>query len=159
VTGQLNEGKNVVGVILGNGWAGSPKAILQLNIDYDDGTREEVVTDWGKGWDVARGPIVYNSIYDGEDYDAREEKDGWDTAAYDMASVWQRPGGWILATIVEDPGGSSSRRSCNRFGRRSRSSQSLTISFRTVAESMTWVSTLPELLESRLKGKQDQKLV
>jgi alpha-L-rhamnosidase len=105
VTERLGKGDNVVGIILGNGWAGSPKAILQLNIDYADGTREEIVTDWGKGWDVARGPIIYNSIYDGEDYDAREEKDGWDTPTYNMDAVWQRPGGWILATIVEDPGG------------------------------------------------------
>ena len=105
VTEDLNEGKNVIGVILGNGWSGSPKALLQLNIDFEDGSREEIVTDWGKGWDVARGPIIYNSIYDGEDYDARMEKPGWDTPAYDMNPVWQRPGGWILATIVEDPGG------------------------------------------------------
>ena len=105
VTEQLNEGRNVVGIILGNGWAGSPKAILQLNIDFEDGSREEIVTDWGKGWDVARGPITQNSIYDGEDYDAREEKEGWDTVDYDLEKVWQRPWGWILATIVEDPGG------------------------------------------------------
>lgn len=105
VTTQLIPGKNVVGIILGNGWAGAPKALLQLNIDYEDGTREEITTDFGKGWDVAKGPILYNSIYDGEDYDAREEKDGWDTPAYDIESVWQRPGGWILATVVEDPGG------------------------------------------------------
>ena len=105
VTEDLDEGKNVIGIILGNGWSGSPKALLQLNIDYQDGSREEIVTDWGKGWDVARGPIVYNSIYDGEDYDARMEKPGWDTPAYDMDPVWQRPGGWILATIVENPGG------------------------------------------------------
>ncbi|MHB8061089.1 MAG: family 78 glycoside hydrolase catalytic domain [Ruminiclostridium sp.] len=105
VTDQLKEGMNVVGAILGNGWHGSPRMLLQLNIEYADGSKVEVYTAWGIGWYVASSPIIYNSIYDGEDYDARIEKDGWDTAQYDFESVAQKPGGWILATVVEDPGG------------------------------------------------------
>lgn len=56
---------------------------------------------------MARGPITYNALYDGEDYDARMEKDGWDTPEYEPTAVLehQRPGGWIMASIVEDPGG------------------------------------------------------
>ena len=105
VTEHLREGSNVVGAILGNGWYGSPRLLLQLNFEYADGGTGEIHTDWGDGWYVAESPIVYNSLYDGEDYDARREKDGWDSPEYDFASVHQRPGGWILATIVENPGG------------------------------------------------------
>lgn len=107
VTALLKTGLNVVGIVLGTGWAGQPKAILQLNIEYADGTIQRVVTDWGIGWYVSKGPILYNSIYDGEDYDARLEKDGWDTPEYQTTYLreMQRPNGWNLATIVEAPGG------------------------------------------------------
>ena len=70
VTEALNEDANTIGFVLGTGWAGLPKVLLQLNIEYEDGTVQEEYTDWGIGWCVARGPITYNSIYDGEDYDA-----------------------------------------------------------------------------------------
>ena len=103
----LKDGLNVIGVVLGTGWAGSPKFILQMNIRYSDGTQQEIFTDWGIGWNVARGPILANSIYDGEIYDARKEKKGWDTPEYQSVARMenQRPGGWILATMVEHPGG------------------------------------------------------
>jgi alpha-L-rhamnosidase len=107
VTDKIRDGLNTVGIILGTGWSGTPKALFQLNIEFSDGTTQEEYTDWGIGWCVARGPIVYNSIYDGEDYDARLEKDGWDTPEYQprFELEHQRPGGWILATITEPPGG------------------------------------------------------
>lgn len=107
VTESLLPEDNVIGLILGTGWAGQPKVLVQLNIEYEDGSRQEEYTDWGIGWCVAKGPILYNSIYDGEDYDARLEKEGWDTPAYEpqFLKEHQRPGGWILATVVEDPGG------------------------------------------------------
>jgi alpha-L-rhamnosidase len=107
VTSQIREGLNTVGIILGTGWSGTPKALFQLNIEFSDGTTQQEFTDWGIGWCVARGPIIYNSIYDGEDYDARLEKDGWDTPEYQpcFELEHQRPGGWILATITEPPGG------------------------------------------------------
>lgn len=107
VTDRLHTGLNTIGIILGTGWSGTPKALLQLNIELEDGSVKEVFTDWGIGWCVAKGPIVYNSIYDGEDYDARLEKDGWCTPEYEHQAQLehQRTGGWILATIIEPPGG------------------------------------------------------
>lgn len=107
VTDRLKIGLNTVGIILGTGWAGTPRALLQLNIEFADGTMQEVYTDWGIGWCIAKGPIVYNSIYDGEDYDARLEKDGWDTPEYENTFLLehQRPEGWSLATVIEPPGG------------------------------------------------------
>ncbi|MFT3985139.1 MAG: family 78 glycoside hydrolase catalytic domain [Lachnospiraceae bacterium] len=107
VTEDIKTEGNVIGLILGTGWAGLPKVLVQLNIEYEDGSRQEEFTDWGIGWCVAKGPITYNSIYDGEDYDARLEKEGWDTPEYEprFLKEHQRPNGWILATVVEDPGG------------------------------------------------------
>jgi alpha-L-rhamnosidase len=107
VTKDIRSGVNAAGLVLGTGWAGHPKALFQLNIEFEDGTVQEECTDWGTGWLVARGPITYNSIYDGEDYDARLEKDGWDTPEYTLADTieHQRPSGWIHCTIAEPPGG------------------------------------------------------
>jgi alpha-L-rhamnosidase len=107
VTDYLVEGLNVTGIILGTGWAGFPRALLQLNVEFTDGSKKEIYTDWGTGWMVARGPITCNSIYDGEDYDARLERDGWDSPEHDAReqAQYQRPDGWILGTVVEGPGG------------------------------------------------------
>lgn len=107
VTAMFNGGRNVVGIILGNGWYGVPKALLQMNIEFEDGTWEEISTkwDWGEGWYVARGPIVKNSIFDGEVYDARLERTGWDTSAYDFQKYNHKNNGWITATYTESPGG------------------------------------------------------
>ena len=104
---SLRQGVNVIGIHLGTGWPGTPKALFQLYIRLEDGSEMEVFTDWGIDWMVAAGPITYNSIYDGEDYDARLEKRGWDTPEY-QPTYWeeyQRRDGWTLATAVEEPGG------------------------------------------------------
>lgn len=107
ITSILKNGGNALGVILGTGFAGHPRILLQINIDYQDGSRQEVFTEYGTSWCVARGPITYNALFDGEDYDARLEKKGWDTPEYEPIAIkeHQRPGGWIMATAVEDPGG------------------------------------------------------
>lgn len=76
----LDKGLNIIGVILGNGWHGIPQLIFQMNIEFIDGTNASIVSDWR--WRVASGPITKNSIYDGEVYDARLEKPGWDCAGY-----------------------------------------------------------------------------
>jgi alpha-L-rhamnosidase len=86
--------------MLGNGWynplpfrmwgrinlrehltIGQPRATLQLNIEYSDGTMESIVTD--ESWKVDDGPIIRNSIYLGEVYDARKEQAGWDKPGFD----------------------------------------------------------------------------
>ncbi|MFD2331724.1 family 78 glycoside hydrolase catalytic domain [Cohnella sp. GCM10020058] len=107
VTDRLHAGEHVVGLVLGNGWYGAPKARIQLNIELEDGSREEITTawNWDKGWHIAQGPIVSNSIYGGETYDARLEKEGWDTADYDMARYNHRANGWITASATDGPGG------------------------------------------------------
>lgn len=107
ITGDLRRGDNVLGFVLGTGFGGLPKILLQVNILYADGTKEEIFSTYGESWCVSRGPILYNALYDGEVYDARRERLFWDTPEYEdrFTEEYQRPGGWIMATVVEDPGG------------------------------------------------------
>jgi alpha-L-rhamnosidase len=86
VTADLREGANALGIIVGHGWFGSPVLRLQLEVTYADGSREVVCTrgghsDAGRLWFVSGGPLLADSIYDGETYDARLEQDGWDGPA------------------------------------------------------------------------------
>ncbi len=121
VTSQLREGKNAVGAVLGNGrffaprsgdkhpvrfrGYGYPRLLLQLEIEYADGTRDRVVSDGT--WKVtADGPIRANNEYDGEEYDARKEMPGWDEPRFNDAR-WQKvdlmesPGGRLQAQMLE----------------------------------------------------------
>ncbi|MFC1763746.1 family 78 glycoside hydrolase catalytic domain [Planctomycetota bacterium] len=105
-----HNGSNVIGVMLGNGWFnapkkywgwkmkwyGSPRAIAQIHIIYQDGSTETIISD--QSWKTTSGPIIENSIYDGETYDARKELPGWCTSQFDD-SQWQH------AHLVEAPGG------------------------------------------------------
>jgi alpha-L-rhamnosidase len=95
-TGLLEQGPNAVGVILGHGWYSGylgwesverghygkhPRALMQLEIDYTDGTRDVVATN--EAWRARYGPILGSDLYMGCRYDARQELPGWDTAAFD----------------------------------------------------------------------------
>lgn len=105
VTDMIKRGENAVGVMLGNGWynplplrmwgkfnlrehltTGRPRVILNLNIEYEDGSVEYVVTD--ESWKTADGPVLKNSVYLGEVYDARKEIQGWDQPGFDDQK-WQ----------------------------------------------------------------------
>lgn len=96
VTNLLQEGQNGVGAMLGEGWwrsglgweenwafYGKKLAFLcQIHIRYADGSEEWVVTDGS--WKCSNeGPVRTNEIYYGEDYDARREMPGWNTASFD----------------------------------------------------------------------------
>lgn len=100
VTSVLRAGRNAIGVILGTGWFNchtravwnfhqapwrmSPRLLLQLHLEYADGKSETLVTD--ESWKIGPGPIVFDSIYGGESYDARLEQPGWDTPSFRDAS-------------------------------------------------------------------------
>ncbi|NJN26439.1 MAG: family 78 glycoside hydrolase catalytic domain [Cyclobacteriaceae bacterium] len=102
VTDQLRKGTNAIGVLLGNGWYNHqstavwffdqapwrdrPKFCLDIRLDYEDGTSETISTD--ESWKTALSPVVSNSIYTGEQYDARLEQPGWDTPGFDDQN-WQ----------------------------------------------------------------------
>jgi alpha-L-rhamnosidase len=101
VTDYIAPGANAIGAWLGDGWyrgrlgwRGGFRNIFgydlsflgQLELAYADGSREVVATD--TAWKAAQSPILRTGIYDGEDYDAREEQPGWSTAGFDD-SGWQ----------------------------------------------------------------------
>ncbi|QCR23589.1 alpha-rhamnosidase [Pontibacter sp. SGAir0037] len=102
VTPQLQAGENAIGVLLGNGWynhqstavwnfdkanwRNRPAFCLDLRITYEDGTTETISS--GKDWKTSLSPIIFNSIYTAEHYDARLEQPGWNTANFDD-SKWR----------------------------------------------------------------------
>src|SRR5258706_2768693 len=95
VTSLLRSGANAIAVTLGDGWYrghlgfegkrnnyGTRLGVLaQLVVRYSDGHTQVIGTD-GQ-WKSSTGPILMSDIYDGETYDARLEKPGWSSAAYD----------------------------------------------------------------------------
>jgi len=111
ITSQLNAGKNAIGLMLGNGRYhapregsplesrsfGDPKAIVQVNLEYADGSTGRVVS--GDTWKLTtNGPIRANNEYDGEEYDARMEMDGWSRPGF-------RDSDWQAARLVSAPAG------------------------------------------------------
>jgi len=96
VTPFLREGANAVAVTLGQGWYKSRALLLQLNIELEDGTVQSVVSD--TSWKAADGPIVADSVYDGESYDARRETPGWDRPDFGDE-------GWTAVEAVKGPAG------------------------------------------------------
>ncbi|MGN7990348.1 family 78 glycoside hydrolase catalytic domain [Pedobacter sp. 22226] len=112
VTSYIQNGKNAVGTILGNGrffamrqnekpykikTFGFPKMLMNINIVYTDGTTANIDTDdsW-KG--TADGPIRANNEYDGEEYDATKEATGWNKIGFDDSK-------WAKAEFVQEPTG------------------------------------------------------
>ncbi|HXH49920.1 MAG TPA: family 78 glycoside hydrolase catalytic domain, partial [Terriglobia bacterium] len=91
VTSVLKDGANAIGVMLGGGWATqeaggpayykAPALLFQLNIELADGKTVSVSSD--TSWKTSAGPVVSDSVYDGEVYDARQEKPGWDGPGFD----------------------------------------------------------------------------
>ncbi|MES2920140.1 MAG: family 78 glycoside hydrolase catalytic domain [Verrucomicrobiota bacterium] len=112
VTSQLREGANAAGLALGNGMFhvvrppgrfakivgsfGQQRAILQLRLEYADGSVETLGTDGT--WKTHSGPITFSSIYGGEDFDARLEKLGWKESGFDDAQ-------WTPAVVSDDKSG------------------------------------------------------
>ncbi|MDZ7608311.1 MAG: family 78 glycoside hydrolase catalytic domain [Cyclobacteriaceae bacterium] len=96
ITEKLNNGENAIGVMLGNGfynpakfWCegyGTPRFLGQVHIMYSDGSEEIIASD--ETWKIAKSPILRDMVYYGEVYDAREEKQGWNTAGFDDSS-WE----------------------------------------------------------------------
>jgi hypothetical protein len=103
VTTMLHK-KNELQVLLGNGFYneqgkryakmkisfGPPTLLFRMRIEYKNGKTEDVVSD--ASWQWALSPITFNSIYGGEDYDARLETS-------------DRRGEWKPAVIQEAPRG------------------------------------------------------
>ncbi|KJJ71425.1 MULTISPECIES: alpha-L-rhamnosidase [Clostridia] len=101
VTGLVHTGKNGMGVILGNGWHNDRKSeygigwgdypfSLKLML-YAESGKKQWINSKPEHWMYAvDGPIVSNSIYHGETYDARREIKGWDKAGFTMGDDWKK---------------------------------------------------------------------
>jgi len=61
---------------------------MDLHITYEDGSKEIIVTD--RSWRTSFGPVIFNSIYTAEHYDARLEQPGWNTVGFDDSRWSQR---------------------------------------------------------------------
>lgn len=120
VTSKVGRGSNVLTVMLGNGMYnvqqtalpgvppkgrrytkfarsfGAPKMIAELDVQYPNGSHETIATD--SKWKANRGPVMFDSTYGGEDYDARREQTGWNLPGFDDS-------GWTAADVVDGPGG------------------------------------------------------
>jgi alpha-L-rhamnosidase len=106
VTSLLQKGSNVLAVILGNGRFvplrqhledttnncvnyGFPKLLLQLEIEYANGEKKQVISD--DDWMISGdGPITANNEYDGEEYDATREFKGWMRPGFRADARWTK---------------------------------------------------------------------
>ena len=111
----LNKSQNTIGVILGNGryfsmrmegipgaesldvtpiqHYGYPKLLLQLDIEYANGSKKSIVSD--TSWKLTtKGPIIANNEFDGEEYDANLEMPDWNKNGFNEQD-------WINAKKVE----------------------------------------------------------
>ncbi len=105
---ELVENENALGAIVGDGWYrgfiawsgnrnhyGENIALLvQLNIEYTDGSKETIVSD--ESWKASHGPIRESDIYNGELYDANYEVSGWSKSDFDDAA-------WKAAKLIDNP--------------------------------------------------------
>ena len=99
VKDHLENGENVIGGILGNGfynpskfWAGgygTPRFLAQLHLTYEDGSEEIIKSD--QSWKAAKSAILMDMVYYGEHYDARLEQPGWSSPGFDD-SHWKPVG-------------------------------------------------------------------
>ncbi len=114
VTDLLQKGTNAAGAMLGNAawnmrktegrWSwggggsslGSPCFLMQLMVTYKDGSQATYITD--ESWKTSEGPITFNNLYGGEDYDARKEIAGWAENNFDDSQ-------WTKVAIASTPTG------------------------------------------------------
>ncbi len=114
VTSLIKSDKNTIGVVLGNGrffsmrmandkrfgipvirHFGFPKLLMQLEVEYKNGKKTTIVSD--SQWKLTtHGPIISNSEYDGEQYNANLELHSWNKNGFnDLA--------WLNANVVKAP--------------------------------------------------------
>lgn len=112
LTSILRAGKNVIGLMLGNGmlncpggqiwdlekvrYRSAPKVALALEIESTDGERLCLEAD--EAFRCAPSPILFDDLRSGEWYDARKEIPGWNEPDFDDSC-------WTPALIAETPRG------------------------------------------------------
>ncbi|GAA4697462.1 alpha-L-rhamnosidase [Phytohabitans rumicis] len=122
VTDALHSGDNAIGALVAEGWyrgrlgfGGGRRDIwgdrtgllVQLEIEYTDGTSETVRTD--AAWRCAPSGI-HASIYDGQTQDARADHPGWAAAGFDDSTWHLVRAGALDASPLVAPDGPPVRR-------------------------------------------------
>lgn len=112
ITSKIVMGKNSFGAILGRGrysfntedtpwdgtaadWIDQPKMLAVIEIVYEDGAREYVVSD--ETWEVKDSGILQDCMYMGETFDARIHDFDWLNS--------ENKGGWTNCAVVDSPRG------------------------------------------------------
>jgi alpha-L-rhamnosidase len=112
-TQSLRNGRNAVGVVLGNGWfnlitphvlryhvadyIAPPQLRFDLDLEFTDGSHTIIGSD--DSWKcTTNGPIRFNCILAGETYDARNEMPGWAEPGFNEVN-------WKSAKLVPAPAG------------------------------------------------------
>ena len=113
VTEMLKNGKNRIGIILGNYrcYKDCPllpapmtqKVILQLDIIYADGTNYALVSD--DSFKAFESPLLFSDTTFGEIYDARKEISGWCAPDFDDSE-------WFPVSEVSAPEGEFRKSDC-----------------------------------------------
>ena len=101
VTPMLHQGENVIGAMLGDGWYGSGlvffqqrynfgppplRMIARMDVEFTDGTHKLIASD--SSWKTSPSAIRSSDIYNGENYDARDEQPGWDKPGFHPRTAW-----------------------------------------------------------------------
>lgn len=108
VTSLLKKGENAAAALLGNLWwssglgwnsgaiysKGPLRFAAMLVVEYPDGSTDTLRT--GPDWKGAASPILENTLYHGEVYDARKEQPGWDRPGFAAAD-------WKTVSVLEAP--------------------------------------------------------
>lgn len=113
ISSLLKPGKNVIGVILGDGWycgrvgwgtrqryGKKPELLASIKVEFPDTTATEIITDGS--WKTTSGPILENDLLMGETHDARKELTGWSAPGYDDAA-WAPAQEGAVRDIILDP--------------------------------------------------------
>lgn len=157
VTETLQKGENTLGVLLGNGWYNqrdrtvegrlwydTPRLLLQLEIEYTDGTKDRIGTD--KTWKCTTGPLLHDAIFTGETQDARLDLGAWNKNDYDDAA-------WKSALIARAPTG----KLCPQLAPFDKITRTLQPTFEGQINDSTYRYKLPEMIsgwaELHVKGK------
>ena len=101
VSDYINEGENVVAVLLGNGfqnnpggaiwdfqkapWRGAPKFAMRLSLVAEDGSEKKLESD--ESFKVCDSPILFDDYRCGEYYDARLELDDFHSVDFDDSEL------------------------------------------------------------------------
>lgn len=112
VTDLLEQGPATIGVELGRGfydmvtqntwrwhaapWRDQRKLWVRLEIVDVHGPTDVVTTD--RSWTWTDGPTRFDSLYEGETFDARHDVEGWDRPGFDAS-------GWRAVGMTEAPAG------------------------------------------------------